>query len=295
MLSREQIDAIRTVGMRGTAAGRVLAMGLLRLPLENARHSDPGVREAALAWSSDATVAIALSTDRDARVRFAAALTLGRFPGEASTRALAQLARRTDNDTWTQTAILLAARGANAATLLTLLPAESPLRGALAQSVGARGVEAELVRVLQSLDEHSAEVLAGLGAGLRQSGGSLEELLRKPVAEPAKRLLAQANRTALDGKATPEARLRAVRLLSFGAGAARGGAARFLLSQPGGLIGREQRGLEGHSISLPNPFLKSQWLCVGPQGLDCFLKGLDLAAHLLAARRGFAVGAIAGA
>jgi len=266
-LSPQLREAIQGVGMRGTPAGRVLAMTLLRSPLENGRHPVAGVREAALRWSHDATLPIALSEDRDPRVRFQAALCLGRFHGDAATRALALLAQRPDNDSWTQTAILLAARQERASALLTSLPASSTMRGRLAQMVGQRAVEAELKQVFQALDEHSGEVLAGLGAGLRLSGGSLERLLQQPFAEPARRLFAQAQETAGDPKAPLEARQRAMGLLSYGNWEALAKVAQELLSPrtPPSLQREVIRALAGRDQPAVAVLLLQAWPSAGPE------------------------------
>jgi putative membrane-bound dehydrogenase-like protein len=208
-------DALEKVARTGTPAGRVLAMGLLRDAAGNTTHDEPGVREVALRYISEAGPAIACGDDAAPRVRYQAALSLSRFEGEAVLDTLVKLANQKDADVWMQTALLIAARG-RAGSLLTRLPATAPLRPRLATLVGARGDPEEIVTVLDKLDDGAAEVLDGLGAGLRQSGLSLDRLLLQPSAAPARKLFDRAAATARDPRATPVARAEAVRLLGYG-------------------------------------------------------------------------------
>jgi putative heme-binding domain-containing protein len=209
-------EALKKLAREGTPAGRALAMGVLRDPADNLTHADPGVREVALRYVKTATPAVlALADDPDPRVRYQAALTLGRLEGGAAAAALAKLAARKDNDTWTQTAVLIAASG-RAGELLKRLPEGAALRPRLATLVGARGDEAEIAAVLSLIGERSADLLDGLAAGLAQSGRTLDALWDRPAAAEARKLFDRAATAAADRKRTAEERAAAVRLVGRG-------------------------------------------------------------------------------
>lgn len=196
-------------GSANTIPGRVLTMWMRREAGEGLTDPVAGIRETALRLSpgSGAT----LIDDPDPRVRYQAALSLGETVKDVA--ALTKLAVRTDNDTWTQTAILLAARGAVAVQLLKAVPSESTLRPRLATLVGARGEDAEVAAVLELLDNSPAStaLLNGLGVGLAQSGKTLATFGGK-----AGGLFARAATAASEGKRPVSERAAAVRLLGYG-------------------------------------------------------------------------------
>src|SRR5262249_44211762 len=144
--------------------------------------------------------------DKAGRVRFQAALTLGAIPGASTTKALAKLAARSDNDSWTQTAILIAAAG-RGGDVLRDLPASAPpaMRSPLAAPLGAGGDEKQIARLLALIggdapDAVRLALLEGLAQGLAQSGKSLTPLWDTPAAAPARKLFDGAARTAADSK-----------------------------------------------------------------------------------------------
>ncbi|MGL4550276.1 MAG: PVC-type heme-binding CxxCH protein [Gemmataceae bacterium] len=192
-----------------TAAGKVLTMWMRRDPAGGLTDAAAGVRENALRLTPGGGAA--LIDDPDGRVRYQAALSVGE--AERDVAALTKLAARPDNDTWTQTAVLIAARGPAAVRLLKALPAGAALRPRLATLVGARGVEDEVAAVLAMLDETpaSAALLNGLGVGLGQSGRTLASFGGK-----AGGLFAKASATAADRKRPAAERASAVRLLGYG-------------------------------------------------------------------------------
>jgi putative heme-binding domain-containing protein len=82
------------------------------------RDVHPGVRENALRLASErreraelAHAVVATATDADPRVRYAAAVALGQFEGNAAVSALAQIARRDAGDRWVRAAVLAAVGG----------------------------------------------------------------------------------------------------------------------------------------------------------------------------------------
>jgi putative membrane-bound dehydrogenase-like protein len=221
--------------------------------------TEPGLRENALqlaeGWlgkskSLDAAV-LACASDADPRVRFQAALTLGQMQGPEAATALAQLFRRSDNDTWTQTALLSSA-SQSAASLLTALaedaefgraPAQRALLNQLASLVGSRASDAELAQALALLGTPGKEptplqiaLLDGLGQGLANSSRSLATLWNNPPAvladavAKARTLFVQAASVARDGKRSPTERAEAARLLGHGPYAPLASAATELLS-----------------------------------------------------------------
>jgi putative membrane-bound dehydrogenase-like protein len=204
------------------------------------RDKEPGVREQALRlaesrlWASAELrkAVLALGDDPSPRVRFQLAFTLGDVDAPEATAALAKLARRPDNDGWTQTAILSSARK-NAGQLLAALAADKGAPPAflarLATLVGTGGNDAELARVLELVGGGEKEptplqiaLLNGLGQGLTASGRPLAALWDKPPAAlaggvaKARALFEQAAAVARDEKRPVARRAEAVRLLGRG-------------------------------------------------------------------------------
>lgn len=205
---------------------------LLRRSLDG---EEPGLREQlvrlAARYPEFAGAVVAKADDPDSRVRFQAALSLGDVKTPEATAALARLAVRADNDTWTQSAILSSMTGRAADVLMNLPPtAPATIKSRLASLVGAGGNEAELARALTLLGKAGKEptaeqltLLDGLVQGLAQSGRSLAGLLEKPPAAlagpvgEARKLFEQAAERAGDGKRPAAERAAAVRLLARGA------------------------------------------------------------------------------
>jgi putative membrane-bound dehydrogenase-like protein len=221
--------------------GRVLALHLLDVkrsldngPLLTAlKGDDPRVREAAtrlaprvVLFNEGIPPFVARAEDSDPRVRFAFALALAErstsYDRDDLLAGLAKLAARADNDSWTQTAILLACQGPRAMKVLKGLPAEAPsaMRSRLAALIAARGDEKDLAALLSQMGEGSEAarmaLLDGLAQGLGQSGKALDALWGRPGAEAARKLFEAAASTAMDDKKPPPARAAAARLLGRG-------------------------------------------------------------------------------
>jgi putative membrane-bound dehydrogenase-like protein len=206
--------------------------------------AEPSVREQALklaesrfADSSDLQKAVlARTVDADPRVRFQLAFTLGALDSPDAVAALAKLARRADNDHWTETALLSSASRCALGLLKTLAADEAFVRSGrlalltrLAALVGASGSDADLAQALQLLGTAGKEptalqvlLLDGLGQGLAQGGRPLNRLWERPPAAlapavaKARLLFQQAAQVARDEKRAPAARVAAVRLLGRG-------------------------------------------------------------------------------
>jgi putative heme-binding domain-containing protein len=173
-----------------------------------------------------------LSRDPEDRVRFQVAFTLGGVSDDRADGALAAIARRDIQDEWVQLAVLSSAAN-RSGRLLRLLSEDRPFvatragRGLLrrlAQVVGRREDRTEVDDVLMLLasgadPSSQAEILLGLGEGLRQHGKKLEAVLKESKSDLTallKRLLAKARATADDVRADPGHRGQAAELLGLG-------------------------------------------------------------------------------
>jgi putative membrane-bound dehydrogenase-like protein len=181
-----------------------------------------------------------LTDDPSPRVRFQLALSAGEADSPETAAALARLARRPDNDSWTQTAILSSAYRL-APSLLAALVADreftrSPSAAALdflkrmATLVGARPDDAAVARALDlvALEDVAGAfgwrqaVLEGLGQGLQVGRGPLTRLWDNPppklkdALERTRPLFRAAAVAARDDKRPLSDRLAAVRLLAYG-------------------------------------------------------------------------------
>ncbi|MFO0877786.1 MAG: PVC-type heme-binding CxxCH protein [Gemmataceae bacterium] len=211
--------------------------------LQALKSPEAGLREQALRLAeprlaSSAKLreaATALADDPAARVRFQLAFSLGEMPSVEAAGALAKLATRSDNDSWTQTA-LLSSMPKNAGQLLASLTAEPgriaeriPLIRQVATLVGTNAGDAELAQALQLLGEVKPEVtplqvalLDGLGQGLASSSRSLTTFWEKPSAalagpvQKARTLFDRLATLARDEKRPPAVRAQAVQLLGRG-------------------------------------------------------------------------------
>ena len=172
--------------------------------------------------------------DPSAVIRFQVAFTLGASKSDLAVEALATVARASVDDSRICTAVLSSSTE-RADRLFALLAVDAAfvkraegvnLLGRLAQIVGARNRRPELDRVLEVLATHAnfagpAELpwqLAGeLGSGLKRSGA---HLLSDPsgssrAARFVEKMMADAERVAMDRQASDDARTRAIRLLGF--------------------------------------------------------------------------------
>ncbi len=216
------------------------------------KDAEAGVREQALRLSDSRlkdsarlrTAVAALTDDPSPTVRFQLAFTLGE-PGASATgdcvRALAKLARRDDNDTWTQTAILSSAYTGATDLLLALssdasevkwTPARLEMLKRVAALAGARADDDALAAALGLLGRHregeapaepwQAALLEGLARGQQNSSRPLAKLwdepppaLRVAVAK-ARTIFEQAAKTSGEEKRPAAVRAAAVQLLGYG-------------------------------------------------------------------------------
>jgi putative membrane-bound dehydrogenase-like protein len=229
------------------------------LILDALKDAEAGVREQALRLadarlkdsSSLRSAIVKLVNDPSPRVRFQLAFTLGEpgEPGASATgdciRALAQLARRDDNDTWTQTAILSSAHDSAPNLLQTLATDADFTRAAslvrldmlkrVAGLAGARADDAALAAALGLLGEPGASstgakaaepwqaaLLEGLSRGLHDSPRPLAKLWDEPppalkdAVARARVVFEQASRTSQDDKRPALERAASIQLLGHG-------------------------------------------------------------------------------
>ncbi len=296
--ARDVVPTLRRLAREASAVGRAHALwtlaGLGELrpdEIETALlASEPGLREQALILAESharSSVALqrrmaALADDPSPRVRFQAAFSLGAIDIPESIAALARLAGRVDNDSWTRTAILSSA-STSAGRLLEALARQKdvplPMLRELTALVGASGNEAELGRALRLLGPVGAEptpfqlaLLDGLGRGLASSSRPLAALWEKPaaaLAEPvaqAKQLFDKAAVVARNESATPAQRVTATTLLGRGPFAPLAEAAADLLSPqaPPEVQLAAVRALSSHSRSEVSELLLAAWPSAGP-------------------------------
>jgi putative membrane-bound dehydrogenase-like protein len=212
----------------------------LRDPMAGVREQALRLAESRLTRSEHLRKAVAaLADDPSPRVRFQLAFTAGEADAPETAAAVARLARRQDNDSWTRTALLSSAYRLAPALLealsrdrkLTQAPAvaDRDFVTRLAALVGARPDDEAVARALALLTEGPKEpmqwrlaVLEGLGQGLQTGRGSLTRLWESPppklktALERTRPLFAGAAATARDDKRPLADRTAAVRLLSYG-------------------------------------------------------------------------------
>ncbi len=207
--------------------------------------ASPGVREHAVRlaerrltdWPALLDKMLPMAADPEPRVRFQVAFTLGETSDPRSIAALASIAARDIGDDWIRTAVLSSCSERSGELIAALAKDNAFLAQAAANSwleqlaaiEGAGKQAAKIARVLEvaaGLPHESpaaSAIVAGLGAGMQRAGGSLEDVRSSASAGAAtlvERLLAEAARTAADETANSDARIQAVRLVSYG-GAAR--------------------------------------------------------------------------
>jgi putative membrane-bound dehydrogenase-like protein len=180
---------------------------------------------------------IQLQDDPNARVRFQAALALGEWDDDRILDPLAKIALRDAGDKWTRLAVESSVAKRVGLLLTTLLkqgltkettPDRLALLQELSSLVGARRDADEVAGLLQSLaaiDSKDAPRwqmtgLDGLAEGMGRRGTQLGAFLKalpenkRPAADLADKLLAQAAKAAADAKAEPAERLTALRLMA---------------------------------------------------------------------------------
>lgn len=171
---------------------------------------------------------VALADDPNPRIRFQVAFSLGETSDPSATAALAKIAHRDGNDQWIQAAILSSvAESADKlfADLIRTATADTPtsILLQLAQVIGVRNRGTEIAATLNAIAESQFASDAGktdrlilnLGTGLKRAGGhlSLDQTNSKstPLLSDS---IARNERTALDTKATSDARITSISLLS---------------------------------------------------------------------------------
>ncbi len=204
----------------------------------------PRVREQALIVAekvapSDAKVRArvqSLVDDKDLRVRYQLAFSLGELPSSPERNALlAKLARRDGADRWMSLAVLSSLGQGGDAVLADLTrdrdyrasAAGRTFLGQLALQIGARARQSEVATVLGAVEALpptekalAAVLVRGLGDGLAKSRSPLRKELLAGTARTGKLLrdlLSGAKRRAGDDKLSVKNRVEAVRTLALGA------------------------------------------------------------------------------
>jgi putative membrane-bound dehydrogenase-like protein len=296
--ARAAIPALRKLAATANPVGRAHALwtldalgGLTVEEVESAlKDREAGVREQALKLAeprlknspSLRAAVVGLADDASPRVRFQCAFTLGEIDTPESVAALAKLARRADNDSWTQLAILSSAPRSAGRLLEALVgdkDAGPPMLRQLAAVVGASGDDAELARALSLLGSVEKEptprqlaLLDGIGQGLAAGSRSLASLWEKPPAglvEPvakAKALFEKAGEAARDEARAPEQRAASVALLGRGPFAPLADAAPALLNprSPPEVQLAAVRALSAHPRPEVPALLLDAWPAAGP-------------------------------
>lgn len=188
------------------------------LKLAESFASSPVVREEVLKMSQDA----------DVRVRYQLAFTLGEFPGQQTTAALAQLAHQHANDSWFRLAILSSSH-ASAGDLLVRLLDDAELRGSpggrtllatLVAQIGAANRKADLARLIQGI-EKLPEKDKSLKEDLVRSLASKQPVAARELLQGTKagailtKLVDAARTTAGDDKASVADRVEAIRTMGL--------------------------------------------------------------------------------
>jgi putative membrane-bound dehydrogenase-like protein len=189
-----------------------------------------GVSPAVLISSRLLDALFQLASDSEARVRFQLAFTLGEIADPRAVDALATIARSDAAEPWIRTAVLSSVANTSHQLLARLLAepkfvsnnVSTELIRELAQIVGVRGQTPEMQRALASVGVSGKpslilrEVVCGIGEGLKRSGKSLRRVEWDAETSSAiDQFLSQAAQTAADSQAPLDARVVAIRLLTF--------------------------------------------------------------------------------
>lgn len=175
-----------------------------------------------------------LASDRNPRVRYQVAYSLGQCQDDRTVPALGTVAISDGSDEWIRTAVLSScaerAPDVIAHVVKTAPLAESvrPVLRQLAQIVGVRQKATELERVWDLVTTGGpaadalvwkTELVIGLGAGFRQAGKSFSAALERAgpgAAAIVHNLIDEAARSAHDQSISPELRVQAIQLMSLG-------------------------------------------------------------------------------
>lgn len=222
------------------------------------------------------TAVLRAAEDPSAFVRFQLALTAGDLHPSLSRPLLSGLLRHPDADKWLTAAALSSAKDAAPGLLADLTadaafaPTHTTLLGQIAGMAGARGTDEATLAVVAVLAKAKSPavqraILDGLGEGMRTRDASLGQWLATPTAKEALTTVGpffrQAADTARDEKATPAARVAAVRLLGSGPFALVGEPLARLLNprSPAEVQAAAMRALAGFTDKQVGPILLAAW------------------------------------
>ncbi|HEY3787815.1 MAG TPA: PVC-type heme-binding CxxCH protein [Urbifossiella sp.] len=274
-------------------------------------YDDPvsGIREQALRLSEEffarsqelRSRAAKLIDDPEPRVRFQLAFSAGELPAAEAGKLLAAILEKDAGDPWIQTAALSSASQCSSALIEALLTKKgnAPVLAKLAAMTGAKGNEAEIVRLLNLIAEgqggaaSDAALLEGLGQGTRNGKKPLSTWWAKPPAgaEAAMaKLRGRFERAAAavkDESLDAAQRTAAAGLLALGPFDIAGSALAEALgpNSPGDLQLAAVRGLAAHSEPKVGDILLAKWSGFGPalrrEVLDALLARPDRIVKLL--------------
>ncbi|MGE5194688.1 MAG: PVC-type heme-binding CxxCH protein, partial [Deltaproteobacteria bacterium] len=210
---------------------------LPRLADEHPRVRENAVRLAELLAADSPEIRerlVTLTGDKDPRVRYQLAFTLGFLPAAGRTAALAKILKRDGGDRWVRLAAF-SSLAEGAADVLTELAGDAPYRASatgrtvlaeLASLIGVAARQNEVLAVLKVLDgfpeenkQQATALVVGLTEGLARSGSPLRAQI---AARPGKAqellgdLLVGSRKTAADETKPPAARVEAIRTLGLG-------------------------------------------------------------------------------
>ncbi len=248
----------------------------------------PGMREQALRLSEEFFAkspelrarAAKLIDDPEPRVRFQLALSAGAMSPEGAAKLLAAILVKDATDPWIQTAALSSAAHCNAALIEELIEAKdsAPVLVKLAAMTGAKGDEAEIVRVLTLIAEgkggaaSAAALLDGLGQGTRNGKKPLATWWANPPAGAAPVMVKLRGRfekaatTVKDESVSDADRVAAASLLGMGpfelADSALAEA--LVATSPGDLQLAAVRSLASHTDPKVGELLLAKWSGYGP-------------------------------
>lgn len=145
---------------------------------------------------------LALAEDRDTRVRFQVAFSVGSLPGADANPALVKIAQLAGGDPWVSTAILTSAVADPAGLYVQFRRTSSSSQDPLVTMIGARGKEPEITQVLREIGRPGRGTnprsqlwsLFRLADGLARSGKTLGQFAD---ASPDTRWLAELFETGL--------------------------------------------------------------------------------------------------
>lgn len=169
-----------------------------------------------------------MTQDKNLRVRYQLAFTLGAFPGDRSRRALLDLATNDGSDSWVRLAIL-SASGSQMGEVFRLFVNDQKLRDqkhgrdlltTLAAQIGTANRKGDVALLLQSIASLPSRekdlqqsllrpFLAGQPADVRS------QVLKGKISELTTQIISQAQKNALDAKLTPEKRADAIQSLGL--------------------------------------------------------------------------------